>query len=319
MRHHILRSLVLCLFVVAAIVGPAIATSTLAAGSGGLPRDSHGRLEVGGIARTYDIHFPPAFDGHASLPAVLALHGGVGTGEGMARLTHFNDVSNRQGFVVVYPNAIQSRWADGRGTTSSERTGIDDVGFLSALVTHLATEFHVDARRIYATGISNGGFMVGRFACERADRIAAVAQVAATMAEPLAGRCHPARAVPMLFIHGSRDHLVPWQGGSVPVGAGGRILSVPATVAMWAKLNGCAPAPTQSALVQRGAVDPTVQREVYRACAEGAEVVLLAIDGGGHTWPGGIQYLPEWVVGWTYSDLDASEVIWEFFRAYPKR
>lgn len=287
--------------------------------SSSLPRDSTGRLAVDERTRTYEVHLPPAYDGRSPLPLVLALHGGGGTSRGMARLTHFNDVADRRGFIVVYPNAVQSRWMDGRETPASERGGINDVGFISTLIAKLGTELRVDPHRVYATGISNGGFMSHRLVCERLDAITAVAVVAATLAESLAPRCQPSHALPMLLIHGTHDPLVPWDGGSVSVGTGGRILSVPATITTWVRLNGCESVPTVTRDPDPWGTDTHVRREIYSSCRDGAEVILIAIEGGGHTWPGGIQYLPERIIGKTHHAMDASELIWEFFQRHPKR
>ncbi len=306
------------LVVFIAIAGAAGAPSAPRAIALARAGDSSSALSVGGQSRTYDLHVPPAYDGKAPLPLVLALHGGGGTGKGMPGLTHLSALADRKGFIVVYPDGIQRRWADGRGTTVADRNGIDDVGFLAALVAKLASELAVDPHRVYATGISNGGFMSQRLACELSGTIAAVAVVAATMGEALAARCEPTRPVPLLLIHGTKDPLVPWDGGQVTIGAGGRILSVAATIQKWVTLNGCAP----TATVTLDPEDPTtgtrIRREVYGQCKDGAEVILFAVDGGGHTWPGGPQYLPERFIGKTNRTLDASEAIWEFFRRHPK-
>ncbi len=281
--------------------------------------DASGTLRHGGLVRTYRVHLPPSYDAGKRWPVVLALHGGGATGRGTERLTHLGEIADRHGFIVVYPDGIRRGWADGRGGTGAERAGVDDVGFLAALIDKLAGEYSIDPARVYATGISNGGFMSQRLACELSARIAAIAVVAATIGESLAGRCKPLRPVPVLMIHGTEDPLVPWAGGKVKVGAGGRILSVNASIRKWASLDGCAATPTVTPSRKPSTDGTRVRREVYGGCTDGAEVVLYAIEGGGHTWPGGLQYFPERFIGKTSRDIDAGEVIWEFFARHLKK
>ncbi len=138
------------------------------------------------------------------------------------------------------------------------------------------------------------------------------------MAEALAAQCRPTRPVPLLLIHGTEDPLVPWDGGQVTIGAGGRILSAPTTIQKWLTLNGCALGPVVTEEAIDTATGTRVRREAYSRCKEGAEVILLAIEGGGHTWPGGPQYLPTRFIGKTNHTLDASAVIWEFFQRHHK-
>lgn len=278
-----------------------------------------GVLQIGGLERTYLVRLPPSYEASRRWPLVLALHGGGGRGRDMERLTHLGEIADRRGFVVVYPDGYWRRWADGRGTTPPERAGVDDVAFVAALLDELGRSLAIDPARVYATGISNGGFFANRLACELAGRIAAVAAVAATIGESLAARCRPSRPVPVLIIHGARDPLVPWDGGEMTVGAGGRILSAPATAARWAGLDGCDPAPAVTALPARAADGTSVRREAYGGCRGGVEVLLYAIEGGGHAWPGGLQYLPERLIGKTNRDLDAGEVIMEFFERHAVR
>jgi polyhydroxybutyrate depolymerase len=295
---------------------PAAAKSTQA-GAGA--NESRGTLEFGGLTRTYLVHLPLSYDARKRWPLVLALHGGGGAGPGTQRLTHLGEIADRRGFIVVYPDGIRRGWADGRSTTAAERSGVDDVGFISALLDKLAGEYSIDSARVYATGISNGGFMAQRLACELSGRVAAVASVAATVGEGLAARCKPSRRVPVMMIHGTEDPLVPWAGGEVKVGARGRILSVNATVRKWASLDGCASTPIVTESEKRSADGMHVRREVFPGCKDGAEVVLYAIEGGGHTWSGGLQYLPERIIGKTSREIDAGEVIWEFFSRHPKK
>ena len=272
-----------------------------------------GSLEVGGRQRTYQWHAPNLT---GKLPLLIALHGGNGSGQGMRSLTGLDALADRYGFVVAYPDGLYKNWADGRGTTDAERAGVNDVQFISSLIAQFVGTGRVQASRVYVAGISNGGMMTARLACE-VPGIAAVAMVAATMPEALSTTCNPARAVPLMLVHGTEDRLVPAAGGNLPVGDGGRVLSVQATIAHWRSLNGCTQAPTSSVLdAANDGTRTTLER--YQGCRDQTEVVLYRVEGGGHTWPGGLQYLPERLIGKTSRDFDAGETAWAFFKRFAR-
>jgi polyhydroxybutyrate depolymerase len=276
-------------------------------------------VEVAGATRNYRVYIPSSYDGKKPVPLVLALHGGGGAGRGMNRLTKFNDLAERHGFIVANPDGLYRHWNDGRQSGAAESRKVDDVGFLSALIDRLSRDYRIDAKRVYSTGISNGGFMSQRLACELSDKIAAVGVVAATMGRELAGKCNPRRPVSVLLIHGTEDPLVPYEGGRVQVRRGGEIISAPEAVRKWVELNECAATPKTDSLPDAVEDGTRTRREVYAVCNDGTEVVFLAIEGGGHTWPQGPQYLPARRIGRTSQDFNASQVIWEFLAAHPRR
>jgi polyhydroxybutyrate depolymerase len=276
-----------------------------------------------GLERTYRIHIPASYDKADPIPLLIVLHGGGGTGEGTVKLTRggFNKFSEKEGFIVVYPDGVEKHWNDGRENVSyrAHREKIDDIGFISALIDHLAKQYNVDIKRVYATGISNGAMMSLRLGCELSEKITAIAPVAGSMPENLPIRCSPSRPIPVLMISNTDDRLVPWEGGDIRFGRKtfGRALSVPETVKYWVNHNLCSSSPTISMEPDRDPKDGTrVRIESYNQCREGIEVVLYAIEGGGHTWPGGHQYLPKWITGKTSRDIDANEVIWDFFKRH---
>jgi polyhydroxybutyrate depolymerase len=279
-----------------------------------------------GLERTYRIHIPASYDKADPIPLLIVLHGGGGTGEGTVKLTRggFNKFSEKEGFIVVYPDGVEKHWNDGRENVSyrAHREKIDDIGFISALIDHLAKQYNVDIKRVYATGISNGAMMSLRLGCELSEKITAIAPVAGSMPENLPARCSPSRPVPVLMISNTDDRLVPWGGGDIRFGRKtfGRALSVPETIKYWVNHNQCSSSPSISMEPDRDPKDGTrVRREAYNQCRESSEVVLYAIEGGGHTWPGGDQYLPQWIIGKTNRDIDANEVIWDFFRKHIKK
>jgi len=282
-------------------------TATTAATYG----DHTGSMVIGGLTRTWLLHVPTKYSSLNPAPLLLALHGRLGDGKGMASLTHLSQVSDQYGFVVVYPDGYQRGWADGRGATTADQAGVDDVAFLSALIATLSSAYAIDARRVYVTGISNGGFMAQRLGCDLSAKIAAIAVDAATFPVNLADRCAPSHPMPVLLFNGTNDPLVPY-GGGVVAGDRGEVFSAPQTAARWAALAGCAPTPasaTASTLVNDGT---TVSDVTYSGCGGNALVRLYTINGGGHTWPGGTQYLPASIVGKTTHNLDASQTLWAF-------
>ncbi len=282
----------------------------------GLP----GSIVHEGRERSFRLHLPAGYDGEEPGPLLLALHGGGGSGKQMDKLTGgLNQLADRQGFVVAYPDGLDEHWNDGRAVNRSATDDADDVGFLSALVDHLVSQYAIDPGRVYAVGISNGGMMALRLACERPDKFSAVALVASAMSEALAARCAPERPISVLVIGGTKDPLVPWDGGEVGVlrQKRGRVLSVPDTIRFWVAHNQCEPTPTITQEPDRKRLDGTrVSRQAYGPCAEGTEVLLYAVEGGGHTWPGGWQYLPALIVGRTSRDIEANQVIWQFLERH---
>jgi polyhydroxybutyrate depolymerase len=215
---------------------------------------------------------------------------------------------------VVYPDGYDKSWADGRGASPADRRHIDDVGFLAALAVKLQNDYGVAPGHVFATGLSNGGFMSNRLACDRADVFAAIAPVAGTLGVGVA--CKPSQPVSVLEAHGTADPLVPFNGGEVR-GRGGvsHSISVTSMVSQWRSVDGCQGDPVAQELPD--AKDGTrVLRLDSTACTAGTEVVLYQINKGGHTWPGGKQYLPTPVIGTTTRAFDGSEVIAQFFLAH---
>lgn len=248
----------------------------------------------------------------------------------MVKLTlgGFDKLSDKKGFVAVYPDGIGKNWNDGR---KGEETGyrahkesIDDVGFISALIDALIKKLNIDPRRVYVTGISNGAIMSYRLACELTEKIAAVAPVAGSIPQNLYPSCSPSRPISVLAINNVNDPLVPFAGGDITGPFGfkklGKVLSTPETIRFWVNHDKCSSSPVVTYEPDKDPKDGTrVRKEVYRNGKDGTEVVLYAIEGGGHTWPGGWQYLPERTIGKTSRDIDANEVIWDFFEKHPAR
>ena len=271
------------------------------------PRDLPGTFRSGGMDRTYTLHVPPG----NPVGLVLNLHGGGGTGTGQQGLTDFDTVADAHSLLVVYPDGYDKSWADGRGASPADRRHVDDVGFLVALAGKLQTDYGIAAGHVFVTGMSNGGFMSNRLACDRADVFAAIAPVAGTLGSGVV--CNPSRPVSVWEAHGTADPLVHFNGGDVH-GRGGVSHSISAAnvVNKWRTVDGCQGDPSVEALPSVG--DGTVvHRFDFPSCAASTEVVFYQVDNGGHTWPGGKQYLPRPVIGPTSRAFDASELIAQFF------
>jgi polyhydroxybutyrate depolymerase len=275
------------------------------------------KLQSGGRTRNYSVHTPANYNSATRWPLVLVIHGRLGTGAGMARIAHFDEFADSNGIIAVYPDGVDHSWADGRGTSPAERKGVDDVAFFAALLDKLEASYSIDPSRVYATGLSNGGFMSYDLACNLAARVVAVAPVAATFSVPLSQQCHPARPISVLAIHGTDDPIVPYAGGDMKRGSGGMILSAKDSAKAWARLDGCSTNPAQDTLPAKSSEGLDTHREIYSGCQQNAAVALYSVVGGGHTWPGGKQYLPQFLIGKTSRDLNANEVIWQFFQAHP--
>jgi polyhydroxybutyrate depolymerase len=271
-------------------------------------------LASGGRSRSYQARVPAKSDSQQALPLVIALHGGGGTGAGMPTLTGLDAVADSEGFVVVYPDGFSNSWADGRGTTDAELAGVDDVAFVAALIDDIAARTAVDRRRVHVIGISNGGMMSIRLACELSDRIAAAAAVAANMPANLSATCNPRHVVPMMFVHGDLDALMPRAGGSIPVGAGGTVLSTANSVAFWNARNGCAGTPATITTLDPAADATAIVASRFAPCTSGTENRYYDVAGGGHTWPGGVEYQPVALIGRTSMDMHASLEAWQFFQ-----
>jgi polyhydroxybutyrate depolymerase len=270
-------------------------------------------VEVGGLTRSYLVYRPQSAPTDAAPPVVLVFHGGGGSTRRMPRFTGFNTAADARAFVVVYPEGERRSWADGRGMTTADRAGVDDVAFTRALLDQLAQDDRIDPGRVYAVGISNGGFLTQRLGCELADRLTAVTTIAATMPGPLLERCHPARPVSALLMMGTDDPLVPFQGGAVRVGAGGPASSLEAATRRWRELDRCPAAPSSSASIDAVDDGTAIEIQTWAGCAGGAEVDQYVIGGGGHTWPGGPQYLPAFLIGTASREIDATAVVTDFF------
>ena len=287
--------------------------------------DAEATLVHDGIPRTYRYHLPKRRSPSPgaptpSAPSCWRSTGGGGTGKGMISITHFGPLADEEGFVVAYPDGFRMGWNDGREETPAGRRDEDDVGFVSALINHLVATYAVDPARVYVTGISNGGMMSLRLACDLAGKITAVAPSPASTPRRSPP---PAPASPRARSRCSSSPAPPTRSSPTPAAGSWRPRPRPLRARHLRPLgddDGCTPEVTTTEVPHTLAEDRTRTRRMEHAsCAGGSKVVLYSVEGGGHTWPGGKQYLPEAVIGYTARELDASRVMWKFFEGVGAR
>lgn len=266
-------------------------------------------LESGGRTRSSLLHVPDQYDPTKGTMLVLDFHGFTSAGWQEALLTRMSQESDKRGFIVAYPEGVAASWNAGDCCGTAWSDSVDDVKFVRDLLDRIEADWCIDPKRVFATGMSNGGFLSHRLGCEVYDRIAAVAPVAGVLGiDP--GKCESGRAVPILAFHGTSDPMVPYDGGTPlwpQLGLGLNFLSVPKTMDHWRVRNGCST--FQKTFFTNG--DATCVE--WPDCEGGAQTSLCTIDGGGHTWPGGIP-IP---AGKTSKDISATTTMLDFFEAHP--
>jgi len=282
------------------------------------------QLTVDGHQRRYLLHVPAMVKDPA--PLVIAMHGGGGKATTMVRLSRFNALADQEGFIVGYPEALDGYWNDGRGVEAmrSHRESINDVKFLRAVVDDVAAKHQIDSTRVFATGISNGGFMSHRLAVEASDMVASIAPVVGGLAQPLAKRFAPKYPVSILIVQGDADPIVPIGGGGIGLPGDkkrGEILPTTETLALYVKRNGNVGEPTKTTLDKDPNDKFSVEIAKYPDGPGGVKTQYYLVHGGGHNWPGQAAQLRN--VNVTESkvspDFSATDVIWEFFKSCPAR
>jgi polyhydroxybutyrate depolymerase len=268
-------------------------------------------LEFEKQTRTYLLHVPANYDAKKPTPLVVAYHGFSMTADMMPLFTGLTKKANDAGFLVAYPNGTGylQAWNAGGFPGKLAKT-VDDVAFTTKVLDEIATVVNVDAKRVYATGMSNGAMMCYRLAAELSDRFAAIAPVAGTMAIE---KAEPKRPVPVLHFHGAADGLVPLNGVALKNSSAVKILSLDDTINAWVKIDHCQPDPI-TAYVPAKTGKLQISQKYYPPGADGAEVVLYLLQGGGHVWPGGPLNPP--FLGATTNDINATDLMWEFFQRH---
>lgn len=280
-------------------------------------------VSVGGLERECLVHIPKELPAGKAVPLVFVYHGGNGDAKGTMNLSKFNPIADREKFIVVYPQGVGKSWNDGRVTKVSQahRDNIDDIAFFDEMLVKLFRDYNVDGKRVFVTGISNGGIFSHYVAANRSEKIAAIAPVVGGIAEPFDKKFKPSCPVSVLIIQGYADPLVPYNGGKVAGGDGkdrGSIIGTDNAAKLWVEANGCKAEPKTDTLPDRDPSDECrVEATQWNDGNGDSEVWLYCVRGGGHTWPDGLQYLPRAIIGRVTHDID-SETIWHFFNKHAK-
>lgn len=266
------------------------------------------------LERSYRVHVPNSHDG--PLPLVLILHGRTQTAEQMMRLTDFNRLADAHGFIAVYPNGINQEWNYVKDLPGYPEVH-DDTAFLLALIDSLSEAYPVDPNRLFVAGFSNGGFMAQRMICDT-ERFAAFASVGAAGFGGMPSVCLGGKPLSLLLIHGTADAIVPFEGLKQTNSRGAEVVvlaSVPQTLGFWADYGGCDTNAAHRDLVASGK-SPETSVLIYEVtgCPDNHDIMLYAVVGGGHNWPGVAGLIPDSIGGNVTLDFHASEVIWDFFQ-----
>lgn len=284
--------------------------------------DYHEALVIDGRDRTYHFRVPQGYSLSSRYPLVAVFHGGGGSGQKVASQTDFPEKADKEGFIAVFPDGIKHNWNDGRDTTDAYKQGVDDIKFVRAMIEILKTKLPIDSRKIYAAGVSNGGIFSERLGCEMADVFAAIGPVVGPIATNLVPRCNPSAPISVVGIQGVADPAIPIgggeQGGFGGLGDGGFVESADATMRLWAQKNGCPATPAISDLQPKVSDGTRVKKYAYAPCRGGAEVHYYIVEGMGHGWPPKRPQAPR-LAGPTSQNINATDVIWEFFAAHPKQ
>jgi polyhydroxybutyrate depolymerase len=269
------------------------------------------KITVDGMSRTFVTYLPAVANKQQKMPLLISIHGGFGTGKRMMSSADFRPIADTAKFIIVCPDGLQRSWNDGRKTRSNKKD-VDDVKFIDYLITYCIKTYNADKSRVYVTGMSNGGFMASRLACELYKRIAAVACVASTMDKEV--DYSPIHPMPLLYIHGTADPLVPYGGGEMTKGAKGLIYGHTEILDKWAAVDGCNKMPVITNLPDKAHDGTNAVKEVYKG--DKMNVTGYTIINAGHCWPDSKDHLPEFITGKPSDAIDACTVIWDFCRNY---
>ncbi len=282
------------------------------------PGDYTFTIEHGGLTRAYLVHVPRSYNPARATPALFAFHGGGGSMDYMAKDSFYGltSKSEKEGFIVIYPNGYSklgsgkfATWNAGNCCASARDNNIDDVGFVRAVVANVERQLNIDTGKIYATGMSNGGMLSHRLACEMAGTFKAIAAVAGTDGT---SNCAPSQPISVLHIHARDDDHVLFDGGAGEEAFKDKskvanFTSVPLTISRWVVRNECNPEPKRVLTV------PGAYCEAYSGCKDGVKVELCVTETGGHSWPGGTKPGGKETSKYLY----ANDVMWDFFKSLP--
>lgn len=245
-------------------------------------------IDVAGTKREYIVYIPKNYSSDKKYPLLFAFHGLGGSMQGSYDNSKFHLLAETENFISVHPNGISSKW---NAITANNNV---DIAFTKALIEKLKNTYSIDSKRIYSSGMSNGGYFSFLLACEMSDQIAAIGSVTGLMFKKALINCKPTKPVPIMQIHGTSDPVVDYSG-------------VDKVISYWVKHNKLNGTPTKSAIPDTNKSDgSTVERFVYKGTSDDVEIQHLKVTGGGHDWPGHKGNM----------DIKASEEVWNFVKKY---
>lgn len=267
------------------------------------------KITSSGEKREYLLHIPRSYNPANPTALVITIHGFAEWPAHVMHISGWNRMSEKAGFLVAYPSGtgFPKHWRVMSKPGSSEGAQLE-VDFITDLISHLEQTFNIDRARIFANGFSNGGGMTHVLAEEVPEKIAAIGIIAGALVYPFQN--HPThRRVPLIAFHGSADPIVPITGGpsryfAIP------FPDIPEWMGKWAAQNGCNPTPAQ---IFRSAHVTGIQ---YEDPSHRKDVIFYTVDDGGHAWPGGLS-IQKFLVGKTTAEINATELMWQFFEQHP--
>lgn len=259
----------------------------------------------GGINREFILYLPANYTGNDAVPLLFNFHGYTSNAGQQMFYGDFRPIADTAGFIIVHPEGTE----DNTGTTHFNVgwgvSTVDDVDFTRAMIESLANTYNIDETRVYSTGMSNGGFMSFKLACELSDYIAAVGSVTGSMTLGTPNSCNSTHPIPVMQIHGTADGTVDYNGSAFSE-------PVQNVVDFWTNFNNCDAVPTTENVPDIATNDgTTVEKFTYSNGDNCSEVVHYKVANGSHTWPGA----PFPLAGTNY-DIDASVEIWKFVSQY---
>lgn len=260
----------------------------------------------GGLQRDYILYVPAIYDGNTAVPLLFNFHGYTSNAGQQIFYGEFRGIADTANFIMVLPEGTEDNNGSTHFNVGWGVSSVDDVGFTSALIDTLASQYTIDLDRVYSTGMSNGGFMSFHLACNLSNRIAAIASVTGSIVPATLSSCNPSHPIPVLQIHGDSDGTVPYAGGF------GWSSPVSSLVSSWANQNNCPSTPIFTAMPDINTSDgSTVEKYEYEEGDACSQVIHYKILGGDHTWPGSAISFP----GTNY-DIKASKEAWNFLSQY---
>lgn len=261
-----------------------------------------GSIMHGNIVRKYRLHFPPNFNKSKKLPLIFNFHGFTSNAAQQELYSGMNMIADTANFIVCYPEGINAAWNVGWAFGSTA----DDVGFTEALIANFQELYNIDLQKVFACGMSNGGFMSYTLGCELNNKICAIASVTGSMEPNYLKKCRPGRSIPVMEIHGTADPTVNYNGTI--------FISSPISdvLKFWQENNNCDVEPDKLNVLNVNTNDnSTAEKWVYKNCSNDHQISHFKVLGGGHTWPGSV-----FNNGITCQDFNASEEIWLFFKQF---